>query len=136
MKYFRHAHLIYAAFFALCALTTLRLGTGVGFHIVFKTLLAAWLFSTMGLIFRKRWAWFGSVTCVALVWLLLAVNLAAAVRTDPGHSDYAQDLSILVLFFFLPVTASLFLLWTSRSEYRNQSTSTGMPITESNATSG
>ena len=129
MKYFRYAHLVYAAFFTLCALTVLRLGSGPGFHIVLKAVLAMWLVSAVGLTFRRQWAWFGSVASVALVWLLLALNLAVAIRTDPGHSDYAQELIMFTVFFFLPVTASLFGLWRTRMNFWHQSESRGMPAT-------
>jgi len=64
VKFFRYAHLIYTGFFALCALTVLRLGSGPGFHLALKVILATWLVSAVGLLFRKRWAWLGSLGSV------------------------------------------------------------------------
>jgi hypothetical protein len=118
MKYFRYAHLIYAGLFLLSTLTVLRLGTGIGFYVAFNAILAVWLVSAVGLVFQKRWGWFGSISTVPVVWLLLLVNVAVALRNDPGQSDYAKDLMILTGVFWLPVTLSLYALWRMKGDYR------------------
>ena len=128
MKYFRHAHLIYVAFFTFCVLTILRLGTGAGFHIAFGILLAAWLVSAVGLIFRKQWAWIGSLICISVVWLFLVVNLTVAIRTQPGHTDYLKDIFLLTVFNVLTVTLGLWGLFRMRNDCcLRKEKSTGMP---------
>ncbi|MBN1383926.1 MAG: hypothetical protein JW983_03465 [Elusimicrobia bacterium] len=115
MKYFKHIQAGYAVFFTLCALSILRLGKGPYFHIVFMAVLLAWLVSSVGLFFRKQWAWCGNVVSVAFIWFLLVLNLVASIRTNPGHSDYAQDIIILVTIFVVPVTLILYGLWKTRN---------------------
>jgi len=125
MKYLRYAHLIYAVVFALCAMTMLRLGVGIGFHFVLGAVLVTWLVSAVGLLLKKPWAWLGSTTAVALIWLLLVANLIIALRTEPGHSDYVLDIVILLAAFLAPLTAALFGLWASRDHYRKSSRTAG-----------
>lgn len=130
MKCFRHVHLIYAAFFTLCALTILRLGTGAGFYIAFGILLAAWLVSAVGLMFRKQWAWIGSLICVSVVWLFLVVNLTASIMTRPGHADYFKDILLLTVFNILTVILGLWGLFRMRNDCcLRKEKSTGMPTT-------
>lgn len=121
MKYFRYAHLAYAGFFTLCALTVLRLGSGPGFGIALKVVLAAWLISAIGSVFKTRWGWFGSAGCAFLIWLLLLTNLQALIGTEP-HSDRVQEIVLLTGFLLLPMTLILYGLWKTRREHEARTT--------------
>lgn len=113
MKYFRHAHLVYAALFALCIVTgVLKLGMRPVSHII----LASWLASAVGLMYRERWAWTGSLISMSLMLVVLLVNLVVAIGCQPSHSDWLKDIILLIVLNVLPVILGLVGLLRMRSE--------------------
>jgi hypothetical protein len=120
MKYIRQAHLIYAVVFALFNSTVLKLGTGSTFHAALAFVLGLWLLSAVGVMFWKKWAWASSVVCMSLLWLLVAANLTAAIRTHPFHSDWLKDILLVVVLTIFPLTVGLCGLIKTRKQYSEQ----------------
>jgi len=81
--------------------------------------LAAWLAGSVGLFFRKRWAWIASLQCAALL-LVFSIGMLAhgtGLLSDAGDSNDGRGVYLgTAVVFFLVSTTLLFGLIVRRKQ--------------------